>query len=89
MAAGIVAAAAGAAFNAILTRLGFAGDAIASINQTQVTSTASLIGMEKDDVEHYEYCPWRTGRTDDCCAIHGTEEVYHILLLGKLQEPPR
>jgi hypothetical protein len=51
MAAAIAAAAAGAAFNATLTRLGFAVDAIASINQNQVTSTVSLIGMEKDDVE--------------------------------------
>jgi hypothetical protein len=59
-------AAARAAFNATLSRLGFMGGAIASINQNQVTSTASLIGTEKDDVEQLM-------RTDDSCAIYGTK----------------
>jgi hypothetical protein len=45
------AAAALAGFNAAQTRIGFANEAIASINQNQVVSAASLIGMEKDDVE--------------------------------------
>ncbi len=45
------AAAALTGFNSALTRIGFTNEAIASINQNQVVSTASLIGMEKDDVE--------------------------------------
>ncbi len=45
------AAAALAGFNAALTRIGFANEAIASMNQNQIVSTTSLIGMEKDDVE--------------------------------------
>jgi hypothetical protein len=40
-----------AAFNATLTRIGFAANALAAMNQNQVNSTASLIGMCKDDVE--------------------------------------
>jgi hypothetical protein len=46
-----VAAAALATFNAALTRIGFRAEAIGAMNQNQVTSTASLIGMNKDDVE--------------------------------------
>ncbi len=38
-------------FNSALARIGFTNEAIASINQNQVVSTASLIGMEKDNVE--------------------------------------
>jgi hypothetical protein len=45
------AAAALAAFNATLTRIGFAADALAAMNQNQVMSTSSLIGMHKEDVE--------------------------------------
>ena len=44
-------AAVAAAFNAALTRMDFAADAIVSVKQNQVTTTASLIGMEKDNVE--------------------------------------
>jgi hypothetical protein len=44
-------AAVAAAFNAALTRMDFAADAIVSVKRNQVTTTASLIGMEKDDVE--------------------------------------
>ena len=39
------------AFNQALTHIGFAADSIAAINQNQITTTASLIGMDKDDVE--------------------------------------
>jgi hypothetical protein len=42
---------AAAAFNQALTRIGFAADSIAAINQNQITTTASLIGMDKDDIE--------------------------------------
>jgi hypothetical protein len=47
----VEAAAALAAFNATLTRIGFTANALAAMNQNQVNSTASLIGMHKDDVE--------------------------------------
>jgi hypothetical protein len=40
-----------AAFNQALTRIGFAAEPIAAINQNQITTTASLIGMDKDDIE--------------------------------------
>ncbi len=40
-----------AAFNQALTRIGFAAESIAAINQNQITTTASLIGMDKDDIE--------------------------------------
>jgi hypothetical protein len=46
-----VAAAALATFNVALTRIGFMAEAIGAMNQNRVTSTASLIGMNKDDVE--------------------------------------
>jgi hypothetical protein len=49
--AAAIAAAVRAAFNAALTRMGFVAEAIASITQNQVTTTTSLIGMEKYDVE--------------------------------------
>lgn len=45
-------AAALAAFNTKLARIGFAAHAIASINQNQVNTIASLIEMEKEDVRH-------------------------------------
>jgi len=47
----VEAAAVLAAFNATLTRIGFAANALAAMNQNQVNSTASLIGMHKDNVE--------------------------------------
>jgi hypothetical protein len=47
----MAAAVALAGFNAALTRIGFLAEAIASVNQNQVTSTMSLIGISKDDVE--------------------------------------
>jgi hypothetical protein len=40
-----------AAFGAALIRIGFAADAVAAIQQNQVTTTTSLIGMTKEDVE--------------------------------------
>jgi len=40
-----------AGFNAALTRIGFSAEVIASVNQNQVTSTMSLIGMSKEDVK--------------------------------------
>jgi len=45
------AAAALAAFNAALNRIGFSPEAVVAMNQNQVSSTASLIGMQKEDVE--------------------------------------
>jgi hypothetical protein len=42
---------AAAALTAALARIGFAADAIVAIQQNQVTMTASLIGMTKEDVE--------------------------------------
>jgi hypothetical protein len=40
-----------AAFGAALTRIGFSANATAAIQQNQVITTASLIGMTKEDVE--------------------------------------
>jgi hypothetical protein len=40
-----------AAFGAALMRIGFAANATAAIQQNQVVTTASLIGMTKEDVE--------------------------------------
>jgi len=44
-------AAAPAAFNAALIRIGFSQEAVASINQNQVMVSENLIGMTKDNVE--------------------------------------
>jgi hypothetical protein len=44
-------AAAPAAFNAALIQIGFSQEAVASINQNQVTVSENLIGMTKDNVE--------------------------------------
>ena len=42
---------AAAAFNQALTCIGFVADSITAINQNQITITASLIGMDKYDIE--------------------------------------
>jgi Holliday junction resolvase len=39
------------AFNAALTRIGFDADAVAAINANQITTSESLIGVTKEDVE--------------------------------------
>jgi len=70
-----------AAFNATLTRIGFAANALAAMNQNQVNSTASLIGMCKDDVEQLMkvmrgYCVPCTQTVPKCNHLHCYMQLY-------------
>jgi len=79
---------AAAAFTAALMQIGFAADATVAIQQNQVTTTNSLIGMTKKDVEAHENRPRRTRSPSNRRSIHGPEEIYNPLLLGKQAVPP-